>query len=111
MAAAAAQHGACLELISRPDLRRVAGKLGVAGVTRKPVAAAFESDRDNVVFAVVMSASRFVIEVDANDRPAANFSFNGRLHRGTLKRSHLSIESVAADRAAPAPMRASSTQS
>ena len=45
----------------------MAGKFGVALMTRKPFSAALELDRDDVAVVVIMSASRLIINVRAGD--------------------------------------------
>jgi hypothetical protein len=78
MPAGAAQNGGRIELFRWPNDHGVPRKFGVAFVTGKPIAAAFELDRDDVAFAVVMSAARFLIEVHADDLHAVNYSHVGR---------------------------------
>lgn len=67
MPAAAAQNCELVAFFLRPDYRRVSGQFGVACMTRKPFPAAFELDGDDVAFVVIMSASRFIINVHADD--------------------------------------------
>jgi len=50
----------------------MSGNFRVTLVARKPIAAAFELHRDDVAFAVVMSAARFLIDVHADDLYAVN---------------------------------------
>ena len=50
----------------------MAGKFGMAFITWKPLATAFELDRDNVAFASIMGAPGFFIDIDANDLGAMN---------------------------------------
>ena len=64
MSAPAAEDRTRVELRFRPNFRRVPGKFGVALMTREPIAAAFEFDGDDVAFAVVMRAARFLIQAD-----------------------------------------------
>ena len=49
------------------------GKFGVALKTRKPLAAAFKLDRDDVAVTPVMSAPGFSVDIDANDIHAVDF--------------------------------------
>ena len=72
MATRAAQDRALVELISRPNLRRVIGQLSVTLMTRKPLTAALELDRDDVAFAVVVRAPRLFIHVETDDVDAVN---------------------------------------
>ena len=72
MSAPAAEDRTRVELRFRPNFRRVPGKFGVALMTREPIAAAPELDRDDVVLAVVVSATRFSIHVRADDVHAVN---------------------------------------
>ncbi len=72
MIAATAQNGGRVEFFLRPSLCRVSAQFGVACVTRKPLPAAFELDRNDVAFAVIMSAPRFRINVHAGDGDAGN---------------------------------------
>jgi hypothetical protein len=51
----------------------MSGQLGVALITRKPFAAAFKLDRDDVAFAPVMGTPGFFIDIDADDIHLANF--------------------------------------
>src|SRR3954447_20862340 len=78
MPAGAAQNGGPIELFLWPNGRRVSGKFGVAFMTRIPIAAALELDRDDITLAVVMSASRFLIDVHADDLHAVNYSHVAR---------------------------------
>lgn len=75
MLARTAENGGRVPFLLRPNFRRMTGKFRMAGVTRKPLAAAFELDRDNVALTVVMSAPRFWIDVDAHDAYAADDAF------------------------------------
>ena len=49
------------------------GEFGVALITGKPLAAAFELDRDDVAVASTMRASGLFIDIDANDVHTVNF--------------------------------------
>ena len=48
------------------------GKPGVTFMTRKPFSAALESDRNDVVLAMVMSTARFRIDIDAPNFDTVN---------------------------------------
>lgn len=48
-------------------------ELRMTFVTRKPLSAAFELDRHNVVLVVVMGAARLWIDIDADDLDVVNF--------------------------------------
>ena len=74
MSASAAQNGGRSEFFLWPDDRGVSGKFGVAFMTGKPIAAAFELDRDDIAFAAVMSAPRLLIDVHADNVDAVNYS-------------------------------------
>ena len=63
MSARAAQNGGRSEFFLWPDDRGVSGKFGVAFMTGKPIAAAFELDRDDIAFAAPMSTPRLLIDV------------------------------------------------
>jgi hypothetical protein len=78
MSAGAAQYGGPIEVLLWPDDRCVSGKFDVTFVTRIPIAAAFELDSDDITLAVVMSASRFLIDVHADDLHAVNYSHVAR---------------------------------
>lgn len=56
----------------------MAGKFGVAQMTGEPFSAAFEFDRDDISFSVVMSAPRFLIHVHADDTYSMNLSHHYR---------------------------------
>src|ERR1043165_2960758 len=86
MPACTAQNGGHIELFPWPNDSCVSGQLGVALVTGKPIAAAFELDRDDVAFAVVMSASRFLIDVHTDDQRAVN-CFHVARSRGQISTS------------------------
>jgi len=49
-------------------------ELLMAAVTRKPFATAFELQRDNIGWAVIMSAPRFWIDIDPADFETVNCS-------------------------------------
>jgi hypothetical protein len=78
MSARPAQNGGRIEFLLWPNDRPVSGQFGVAFMTGKPVAAASEFDRDDISFTVVMSASRFLIDVHADDLHAVNYSHVAR---------------------------------
>jgi hypothetical protein len=82
MPAAAAQNGGRVEFLLRPNFRRVSGEFGVAFMTRKPFSAALESDRDDIPFTVIMSASRFFIYIQTDDACAMNNHFHLARSRG-----------------------------
>ena len=86
--AGAAQNGKRIELFLRPDDRRVPGKIGVALMTREPFAAAFELQRDDVVWTGVMTAPRFRVDIDAIDLNAVNGARHGTVRsRGQISTS------------------------
>jgi hypothetical protein len=62
-----------IEFLVWPNLSRVSGEQSVTFVTRKPVPATLELDRDDIALAVVMRASRLWIDVNARDIDALNF--------------------------------------
>ena len=72
MAAAAAKDHGFVELTSRPNFRRMSGEFRMAFVTREPFPTAFEFDRDDVAFASIMRATRFLIDAGADDVYAMN---------------------------------------
>lgn len=61
----------------------------MALMTAIPIAAATEFDGDDVAFAMVMRAARFMIDIDAADRDAMDFSS----HAGPLSRGQTSTSS------------------
>ncbi len=67
MSAAAAQNCGHIEFFLRPNHWRMTGKFGVASITGKPIPAALELDRDEIALAVVVRATRFVINLRAYD--------------------------------------------
>ena len=79
MAAAAAKDHGFVELTSRPNFREVSGKFRMALVTREPLSAAFELDRDDIAFAVVMSPARLNIYVRADDVHVVNASIHAEI--------------------------------
>ncbi len=78
LSAVSAQNGAFAEFLFRPNLSRVSGKHGMTLMTRKPVAAAFELNRDDIALVMIMGASRLRIDVHAHDCCVVN------LHRTLL---------------------------
>jgi hypothetical protein len=62
MAATATQDYWCIEILLRPNCDRVSSDGVMTGMTRKPPAAAFEFDRNDIVLAMIMSAPRFLID-------------------------------------------------
>jgi hypothetical protein len=65
--AAATQNCGRIEFFLRPNHRLVFGKVSVARMTGKPFSTAFELDRDNIAFAVVMSAAGLIINIYADN--------------------------------------------
>ena len=55
----------------------MSGEFVVALVTREPFSAAFERNRDDVAFAVVMRATRLLVNVDADYFDAMNVLSQG----------------------------------
>ena len=49
------------------------GQVGVTLMTGKPIAAAFELDRDDVVGSAIVRTTRFRIDIDADNFGAVNF--------------------------------------
>jgi hypothetical protein len=83
MAARAAQNRWRLEFRTRPHRRNVISKVSVTLVTRKPIAAAFEFDRDDIALAMIMSAPRLRIDIDADNLdPVDCFRHVGTRSRG-----------------------------
>ncbi len=62
----------------------MSGQLGVASMTRKPLAAAFELDRDDVAVAVVMRAAGFAIDFDTDDLGAVEVAHHGSMDRSIM---------------------------
>lgn len=58
LSAVSAQNRTFAEFLFRPNLSRVSGKHGMALMTRKPFAAAFELNRDDIALVMIMGASR-----------------------------------------------------
>ena len=73
MATRAAQDCWRIEFCARPNFRIVSGKLGMTFMTREPVAAALELDRDDIGLTVIMSTSRLRIDIHAQDDYVVNF--------------------------------------
>lgn len=82
MSAAAAQNSGRVEFLFWPNFRRVPGEFGVAFMTWKPFFAALEFDRDNIPFFVIMSAPRFLIDIQAGDDDAMNNHVHASRSRG-----------------------------
>ena len=74
MSARSAQNRSVIEFLTRPNFRLVSSQLCVALVTAIPFAAALELNRDDVLLAVVMRATRFKIDIYADDHDAVDFS-------------------------------------
>jgi hypothetical protein len=72
LSAISAQNRTFAEFLFQPNLRRVFGKRGMTLMTRKPVAAAFELDRDDVALVMIMGAARLRIDVHAHDGCVVN---------------------------------------
>lgn len=70
--APAAKNKQLVEFLLRPDDGRMPGNFIMAPVTRKPFAAAFEPQRDDVVRSTIMRTARFRIDIDAVDFNAVN---------------------------------------
>ena len=62
--ACSAEYCQRISFIPRPDFRLVICDLSVTFKTRKPPAATFEFDRDDVRIAVIVSAASFGVDVD-----------------------------------------------
>lgn len=82
MPTAATQNGGRIEFFLWPNFRSVSSELGVALVAGKPIPAAFEFDRDDVAFVVIMSAPGFRIDVQTGDACAMNNSVHLVRSRG-----------------------------
>lgn len=88
MTAGAAKNGALFEFFLRPHGGSVAGQSGVTAVAGKPIAAASKLDRDDVVRAMVVSATRFVIDLASANRRAMKVTIHALLcPRGHIKTS------------------------
>jgi hypothetical protein len=66
LSAVSAENRTFAEFLFRPNLSRVSGKHGVALMTRKPFAAAFELNRDDIALVMIMGASRLWIDIHAH---------------------------------------------
>lgn len=96
MPARAAQNRVRIKFGLLPNLRRVIALFGVAFVTRKPFAAAFEFDGDDVNFAFVVSAARLKVNIYPKNLFAVNQFF--RSHIEFIRQFHSSIVKVSARR-------------
>jgi hypothetical protein len=67
MTARTADDGFFISLGDGPNCGFVINRLAVAIETRKPITTAFEFDRDDIEFAVPMSAARCCIDINAVD--------------------------------------------
>jgi hypothetical protein len=73
LSAVSAQNRAFAEFFFQPNLSRVSGKRGMALMTRKPFAAAFELNRDDIALIIIMGAARLRIDIHAHDGCVLNF--------------------------------------
>jgi len=73
LSAVSAQNRPFAEFLFQPNLRRVSGKRGMALMTRKPFAAAFELDRDDIALVMIMGAACLRIDIHAHDGCVVNF--------------------------------------
>jgi hypothetical protein len=78
LSAVSAPNGAFADFLFRPNLSRVSGKHGMTSMTRKPVAAAFELNRDDIAIVMIMGTSRLRIDTNAHHGCVVN------LHRALL---------------------------
>ena len=62
MSTDAAENRRYIKLLLRPNSRCMAFSVVVTFTTRKPSIAAFESDRDDIQWTVVVRATRFVVD-------------------------------------------------
>ena len=60
----------------------MAGKFGVALMTRKPFSAALELDRDDVAVVVIVHAPRFLIHIRASDARSMDDHVHAARSRG-----------------------------
>ena len=65
VAARAAEHRQLVAVFNRPNLIEMIRDLAMTLETRKPPAAAFEFDRDDIQFGLEMRASSFGVDIDA----------------------------------------------
>ena len=78
-----AQNRALIEFFFRPRLSRMPGERIVTLMTRKPIAAAFELNRNNIALAMIMSAAGLRIDIDADNLdPVDCFRHAGTRSRG-----------------------------
>jgi len=73
LSAVSAQNRAFAEFLFQPNLRRVSAKRGMALMTRKPFAAAFELNRDDIALVMIMGAACLRIDIHAHDGCVVNF--------------------------------------
>ena len=72
LSAVSAQNRTFAEFLFRPNLSRVSGKHGMTLMTRKPLAAAFELNRDDIAIVLIMGTSRLRIDTHAHDGCVVN---------------------------------------
>ena len=88
MAATATEDRALIEFLPRPDFCSMACQFVMALVTRKPFSATSEFNGNDIALIMVMSATRFRINVDADDLDAVNRARHGRVRcRGQIRTS------------------------
>ena len=80
-----------MKFLLRPNDRVVLRELLMAEMTRKPFATALELQRNDVRFAVVMGAARFIVDVDTIDLDAADYA----RHRAPRSRGQTSTSTDA----------------
>jgi hypothetical protein len=80
-----AQNRALIEFFFRPRLSRMPGERIVTLMTRKPIAAAFELNRNNIALVMIMSAARLRIDINAHNLdPVDCFRHAGTRSRGQI---------------------------
>jgi hypothetical protein len=72
LSAVSAQNRAFAEFFFQPNLGRVSGKRGMALMTRKPFAAAFELNRDDIALIIIMGTACLRIDIHSHDSRAMN---------------------------------------
>lgn len=83
LAAISAQNCALTKFFFRPTLSRMPGEHIVTLMTRKPFPAALELNRNNIALAMIMSAPRLRIDIDADNLdPVDCFRHAGTRSRG-----------------------------
>src|SRR5437764_8099434 len=97
MPAVSAQNCALTEFLFRPNLSGVSAQPGVTLMTRKPLPAALELDRNDVALAMIMDAPRLRIDIHAQNTFVVNL--------------HWVAKFFPADISKPARMRSRSRQS